>query len=94
MILMEQNIKKSDTISVTKRVNPSLKKTKKCIALSRSLWAEIEVYASKQRLNRSKAIGFMCRSHLSADRNQILSELKVKRIELAILEQQLKNLED
>ena len=43
---------------------------------------------------RSQAIEFICRDFCSNERTQILSELKIKRIETAVLKAQLENMEE
>ncbi len=76
------------------RINPTFKKLKKSITLSRWLLLQLEDYAKQLRISRSQAIERICSYFFNTKQSEILLELSNKKIEVAMLEQKIKNIQE
>ena len=81
--------------SVTKMVTminrTQFKPIKKSLNLSRSLWAFVDNYSERNNISRAKTMERIVLFFIqSADRDLII-DYRTKKIELAVIEQQLKN---
>ena len=73
------------------KATPSLKQIKKSLNLSRSLWAFVDNYSERNNISRAKTMERIVLFFIqSADRDLII-DYRTKKIELAVIEQQLKN---